>query len=331
MKASEKDPVIMHQYSRVYVACCFPPEVLDPFLQRFQTTYNDTGRVLSTEALIAGAQGMDAIIITATDRMDKDVVAQLPSSVKAVCTYSVGTDHIDIEALRAKGIAVLSTPDVLSESCADAALLLMLGAARRVTESAALIREGTWTGWSPQQLIGHDVWGKRLGILGMGRIGRAIATRARGFSMQIHYHNRSRLAADIEAGAVYHDSLETLAAHSDFLCIACPASSATRGIVNADILSRLPANAIVCNISRGDIIQDEDLIQALQSGAIAAAGLDVFTGEPNIHPAYRTLPNVFGLPHIGSSTLDTRIAMADILCTGLETLATGGRPTNQVG
>lgn len=320
----------MHNYSRVYVACRFPPEVLELFVQRFGASYNDTGRVLTSAELVANAQGMDAIIITATDRIDKNVVAQLPSSVKAICTYSVGTDHIDLEALREQGIAVLSTPDVLNESCADAALLLMLGAARRVIEGAALIREGTWTGWSPQQLIGHDVWGKKLGILGMGRIGRAIATRARGFNMQIHYHNRSRLAADIETGARYHDSLETLATHSDFLCIACPASQSTRGIVNANIISRLPAHAIVCNISRGDIVQDEDLIQALQSGAIAAAGLDVFAGEPDIHPAYRTMPNVFGLPHIGSSTLDTRIAMGEILCTGLEALSAGAKPINQV-
>ncbi|PLC49078.1 D-glycerate dehydrogenase [Pollutimonas subterranea] len=321
---------MMDKSLRVYVACRFPPEVLDLFVQRFRATYNGTGRILTAAELVARAEGMDAIIITATDRVDKDVVAQLPSSVKVVCTYSVGTDHMDLDALREKGISVLSTPDVLNESCADAALLLMLGAARRVIEGSALIREGRWTGWSPQQLIGHDVWGKRLGILGMGRIGRAIATRARGFNMQIHYHNRSRLAADIEAGARYHDDLATLAAHSDFLCIACPASRSTRGIINADILGRLPANAIVCNVSRGDIIQDEDLIQALESGAIAAAGLDVFAGEPNIHPAYRTMPNVFGLPHIGSSTLDTRIAMGEILCTGLEAWATGTKPVNQV-
>ena len=320
----------MHQYARIYVACNFPSQVLDLFIERFQTTYNDTGRVLTTPELIANSEGVDAIIITATDRIDKDVVAQLPSSVKAVCTYSVGTDHMDLEALREKGIAVLSTPDVLNESCADAAMLLMLGAARRVIEGVALIRDGSWTGWSPHQLIGHDVWGKRLGVLGMGRIGRAIATRARGFGMQIHYHNRSRLAADLEAGAYYHDSLEALAVQSDFLCIACPASPSTRRIVNADILKRLPVNAIVCNVSRGDIIQDEDLIQVLQSGAVAAAGLDVFANEPDIHPAYRTMPNVFGLPHIGSSTIDTRLAMGRILCAGLEGLSAGITPANRV-
>ncbi|NYT82414.1 D-glycerate dehydrogenase [Alcaligenaceae bacterium] len=315
---------------RVYVACLFPAPVLDLFVQRFGAAYNDTGVVLDTEALIASARGMDALVITVTNRIDKDVAAALPASVKAICTYSVGTDHLDLEALRAKGIAVFSTPDVLSESCADTAMLLMLGAARRAIEGIALVRDGTWTGWTPQQLIGHDVWGKRLGVLGMGRIGRAIAKRALGFGMQVHYHNRSRLAPDAEAGAQYHESLESLASHSDFLCIACPANDSTRGIVNADILARLPAQAIVCNVARGDIICDDDLIHALQSGAIAAAGLDVYAGEPDIHPAYRSLPNVFGLPHIGSSTIGTRIAMGEMLCAGLQAWSTGARPANQL-
>ncbi|MBB5214169.1 2-hydroxyacid dehydrogenase [Parapusillimonas granuli] len=315
---------------RVYVACPFPAPVLDLFVQRFGAAHNGTGRVLDNDALIAAAQGMDALVITVTNRIDGGLAAALPASVKALCTYSVGTDHLDLDALRAKGIAVFSTPDVLNESCADTAMLLMLGAARRVIEGIGLIRQGTWTGWSPLQLIGHDVWGKRLGILGMGRIGRAIARRARGFGMQVHYHNRSRLAPDAEVGAHYHESLESLAGHSDFLCIACPANASTRGIVNAGILARLPAHAIVCNVARGDVIRDEDLVQALRSGAIAAAGLDVYAGEPDIHPAYRELPNVFGLPHIGSSTIDTRIAMGEILCSGLEAWSRGSRPANQL-
>lgn len=315
---------------RIYVACRFTAPVLSVFTQRFCATHNDYGRTLTASELIAHSQGKDALIVTATDKLDAEVVRQLSPSVKAVCTYSVGTDHLDVEALAAKNIRVLNTPDVLNESCADTAILLMLGAARRVTEGTALIREGTWSGWSPQQLIGLDVWGKRLGILGMGRIGQALAKRARGFSMQVHYHNRTQLPEDREAGAIYHDSLAKLASNSDFLCIACPASPSTRGIVDGRILSLLPNNAIVCNISRGDIIQDEDLIQALRAGKVAAAGLDVFNQEPNIHPAYRSLPNVFGLPHIGSSTIDTRLAMAELLCSGLEALWSGSTPTNLV-
>src|SRR5690606_23540758 len=229
-----------------------------------------------------------------------------------------------------KGIAVLSTPDVLDEACADAAWLLMLGAARRVIEGIDLIRNGTWQGWSPRQLIGREVWGSRLGILGMGRIGRAIAKRARGFDMDVHYHNRKPLSAELEAGAQYHSSLESLARHSDFLCIACPASPSTRGLINASILQQLPPNAVVCNISRGDIVRDEDLLQALKSGTVAAAGLDVFAGEPDIHPEYRQLPNVFGLPHIGSSTMRTRLAMGELLCSGLQLYFSGATPPNRV-
>src|SRR3546814_8631142 len=163
---------------------------------------------------------MDAVVVTATDHLDATVVSQLPSSVRMLATYSVGTDHIDIDAVRERGIALFSTPDVLTQSCADAAILLMLGAARRVVESSQLIREATWTGWSPTKLLGQDMWGRRLGILGMGRIGQAVAVRARGFGMTVHYHNRSRLNPDMEAGATYHPDPDTLLENSDFLCVA---------------------------------------------------------------------------------------------------------------
>ncbi|NLC36815.1 MAG: D-glycerate dehydrogenase [Alcaligenaceae bacterium] len=315
---------------RVFVACDLPESVQALFIERFQARCNDKGRTLTAAELLEGTQGMQALVLTATDLLKADVVAQLPDTLKVVCTYSIGMEHMDIEALKARGIAVLATPDVLSESCADTAFLLMLGAARRVLESSALLRSGEWTGWTPRQLLGVDVWGRRLGVLGMGRIGRAIAQRARGFGMEVHYHNRSRLAKELEAGAIYHDSLAGLAAHSDFLCVACPSSPETRGLVSADIISRLPSQAVVCNIARGDIIDDTALVAALESGAIAAAGLDVFAGEPDIHPAYRRLPNVFGLPHIGSATESTRLAMGRLLCDGLGAYFSGGQPSNRV-
>ena len=285
---------------------------------------------MGADEVLEGLQGKDALVVTATDKVDAALVARFPDTVKVVCTYSIGMEHLDVEALKARGIAVLATPDVLSESCADVALLLMLGAARRVVESSALVRSGGWTGWTPRQLLGVDVWGRRLGVLGMGRIGRAVARRALGFGMTVHYHNRSRLPEEQEAGAVYHPTLEALAAHSDFLCVACPSSPQTRGIVNAEIISRLPKQAVVCNISRGDIIDDEALVAALKSGAVAAAGLDVFAGEPDIHPAYRSLPNVFGLPHIGSATEGTRLAMGRLLCDGIEQFFAGSQPANRV-
>lgn len=315
---------------RVFVACDLPDEVQQLFVDRFDAVCNTRGRTLASSELLEGVQGAGALVLTATDRLSADTVAQLPDTVKVVCTYSIGMEHLDIQALKARGIAVLATPDVLSESCADVALLLMLGAARRVVESSALVRTGGWTGWTPRQLLGVDVWGRRLGILGMGRIGRAIARRGRGFGMAVHYHNRRRLDESLEEGAVFHDDLAGLASESDFLCIACPSNDGTRGLVNADILSRLPPNAVVCNIARGDIIDDHALVAALQSGAVAAAGLDVFAGEPDIHPAYRRLPNVFGLPHIGSSTLSTRLAMGRLLCDGIATFFAGGEPANRV-
>jgi len=314
----------------VFVACDLPESVRALFVERFDALCNDRGRTLTADELLRGVRGREVLVLTATDRLDEALVARLPDSVEVVCTYSIGMEHLAIEALKARGIAVLATPDVLSESCADVALLLMLGAARRVVESSALVRTGEWRGWTPRQLLGVDFWGRRLGILGMGRIGRAIATRARGFGMEIHYHNRSRLEPGLEGGAVYHDTLAGLAEHSDFLCVACPSNAGTRGLVDAGIIGRLPPDAVVCNIARGDIIDDAALVAALESGAVAAAGLDVFAGEPDIHPAYRTLPNVFGLPHIGSSTESTRVAMGRLLCDGIGAHFSGSEPVNRV-
>lgn len=315
---------------RVFVACDLPESVQALFTDRFDAVCNARHRTLMPSELVDGAQGKDVLVVTATDRLDAELVAQLPRTIKVVCTYSIGMEHLDIEALKGRGIAVLATPDVLSESCADVAVLLMLGAARRVVESSALVRTGQWTGWTPRQLLGVEFWGRRLGILGMGRIGRAIARRAQGFGMTVHYHNRSRLAPELENGAVYHADLADLAEQSDFLCVACPSNAGTRGLVNAQIIERLPPDAVVCNIARGDIIDDTALVVALQSGRVAAAGLDVFANEPNIHPAYRSLPNVFGLPHIGSSTESTRLAMGRLLCDGIATYFAGGVAANRV-
>ena len=320
----------MKKTPRVFVACDLPESVQALFIERFGAVCNDQRRSLTSAELLAGVQGMDALVLTATDRLDASMVAQLPDTVRVVCTYSIGMEHMDLEALKARGVAVLATPDVLSESVADIALLLMLGAARRVVESSDLLRSGAWTGWKPRQLLGVDFWGRRLGILGMGRIGRAIAKRARGFEMEIHYHNRRRLRPELEAGAVFHEHLADLARQSDFLCVACPSSPQTRGLVDAGVIACLPADAVVCNIARGDIIDDAALVAALESGAIAAAGLDVFTGEPDIHPAYRTLPNVFALPHIGSSTERTRVAMGRLLCEGIEAFFAGREPANRM-
>ena len=285
---------------------------------------------MTADELVAGSAGVAILVVTATDRLDAATVARLPASLRIICTYSVGTDHIDLPALTAASLALLSTPDVLSESCADIALLLMLGAARRAVEGLALLRSGAWTGWMPGQLLGRDVHSRRLGILGMGRIGRAVARRAEGFGMAVHYHNRRRLDPALEGGAQYQPVLQDLAIVSDILCVACPGGAANRHLINANFLDCMPAGAIVTNISRGDVIDDTALVERLQDGRIAAAGLDVFAGEPAIHAAYRTLPNVFGLPHSGSATLDTRQEMSRLLCDGIDSVLAGGTPLNLV-
>lgn len=256
----------------------------------------------------------DTLLVMAMDCIDATLIAALPDAVRVIATYSVGHDHIDLAAAQARGIAVLSTPDVLSDAVADLGILLLLGAARRAREAMNLIYSGDWTGWSPTQLIGRDLTGARIGILGMGRIGRAIAHRARhGFAMSVHYHNRTRLPAELEDGAHFQPSLESLLPVSDFLMLAAPATPATHGVLNAASIEKLPPGAVVANVSRGDLVDDEALIAALGSGRVMAAGLDVFRGEPAIHPGYLRLPNVFLQPHQGSSTIETRLRMGVML------------------
>lgn len=315
---------------RVFVACRLPAEARAPFSERFDARFNERGRTLTTDELISGSADAEVLVVTATDRLDAATIARLPPGLKVLATYSVGHEHIDVAAARERGLVLLFTPDVLSDACADTALLLMLGAARRAGESMDLVRSGAWTGWTPLQLLGRDVHGARLGIIGMGRIGRAIAKRARGFDMAVHYHNRSRLAAELEAGARFHPTLDSLLGESDFLCVACPASPETRHLIDAVRIALLPAGAIIVNIARGEVIDDQALIPALESGRIFAAGLDVFENEPNIAPAYRTLPNVFALPHIGSSTLETRVAMARLLVEGIQASLAGAPAANRL-
>lgn len=300
---------------------------------RFDVWTNPEDRTLGRAELVehAATHAADALLIMAMDRIDQQVIDTLPPSVRLIATYSVGDNHIDLAACRARGIAVLSTPDVLSDTVAEMALLLMLGAARRAHEGSALIYQRKWAGWSPTQLLGRDVIGARLGIFGMGRIGRSIARRAaRGFDMEVHYHNRSRLSAADEDGAHYHAEADGLLAVSDFLVLAAPSTAETKNFLDARRIDLLPAGAIVVNISRGDLVVDEALIAALADGRVAAAGLDVFANEPALAPGYLSLPNVFLQPHQGSSTLGTRIRMAALLFDGIEAFFAGRPVQNRI-
>jgi len=314
----------------VAVTRALPAQVLELFRNRHDIWVNPHDRSLTAQELQQMAGDADAMVVTAFDRLDADAIGRLPARLRILATYSVGIEHIDLEAAAHRGIAVLSTPDVLSNSVAEMAILLMLGAARRAREGEALLYGKTWSGWTPTQLIGIELTGHRIGIVGMGRIGRTIARRARGFDMNVHYHNRRRLEAQLEENANYHPMLEGLLAVSDVLILAAPSTPHTKALLNGARIEELPANAIVVNIARGDLVDDDALIAALRSRRIAGAGLDVFNNEPHLDARYLDLPNVFLQPHQGSSTLAARLKMASVLLTGIDALLAGLRPPNRV-
>ncbi|MDO8287949.1 MAG: D-glycerate dehydrogenase [Parvibaculum sp.] len=305
-----------------------PPDVEARAAKSFHIQTNRNDALPDQASTITSAVGHDAILATVTDRLDATTIAQLPDSIKIIASFSVGTDHIDLAAAKARGIVVTNTPDVLTDATADIALLLLLGAARGAASGMSAIRDNTWANWAPTGMLGISLTGKRLGILGMGRIGQAVAKRARAFGMHIHYHNH-RAVNGID-NATFHPTLESLLDVSDFFSINCASTSETRGIINAAALAQLPRGAIVINTARGDIINDDALIAALQSGHLAAIGLDVFNNEPRIDPRYRTLPNAFLLPHLGSATLETRNAMGFRALDNLDDFFAGRPPRDRV-
>ncbi len=264
---------------------------------------------LGGDALVAHAAGADGLLVAPGNAVSAAVIDALPDSVRVIATFSVGFDHVDLDAARARGIVVTNTPDVLTDATADIAMLCLLGAARRAGEGDALMRAGAWAGWAPTHMMGTHVTGKRLGIVGMGRIGRAVAKRARAFDMTIHYNDRAPLPPHQAEGAVFHDTVEALLPQCEFLSLHCPATPETTGLMNAERIALLPRGAILVNTARGPVLDDAAVIAALKSGHLAAAGLDVYTGEPAVNPGYRDLPNTFLLPHLGSATVETREAM----------------------
>jgi lactate dehydrogenase-like 2-hydroxyacid dehydrogenase len=294
----------------VLVTRKLPDAVEKKLAQHFDAILNPTDKLYTTQDILKISKDVDAILPCHTEKFNADTIAHLSSRVKAITNYSVGVDHVDLEAARQKKVIVTNTPDVLSDATAEIAMLLLLGAARRAGEGEKLVRSQQWKDWSPAFMVGKQVTGKRLGILGMGRVGQVLARRARGFDMTLHYHNRKPLDAENELGAIYHASIEDMLPHIDMLSIHCPATPETTGLINAQRLALMHSDAIVVNTSRGAVVDDDALVDALRSGSIAAAGLDVYNGEPdNLHPGYRELKNTFLLPHIGSATEETRDAM----------------------
>ena len=314
----------------VVVTRKLPRAVEDRLRRDYDPRLNPEDRLLGSDELIELAQGADAILPCHTEHFSAAVIARLPDSVRAIANFSVGVDHVDLAAAKARGIIVTNTPDVLSDATAEIAMLLILGAARRASEGERLVRSGEWDSWSPAFMVGIQVTGKRLGIVGLGRVGRVVAQRARGFDMEIHYHDSERIAAALESGAVYHQTLEDLLPVCDFLSIHCPATPDTRHLINEKTIARLPDGAVVVNAARGAVIDDEALIAALRSGKVAAAGLDVYNDEPDINPAYRDLPNTFLLPHIGSATAETRDAMGFRALDNLDAIRAGREPRDRV-
>ena len=307
------------------------PDAVEARLTRdYEARLNPSDQIYSSAELIEKAAGADAVLPCHTEKLSAEVIPQLPESVRIIASFSVGYDHIDTAAAAARGIVVTNTPDVLSDATAEVAILCMLGAARRAYENELLIRRNAWRDWSPTYMLGSQITGKRLGIVGMGRVGQVVAQRARGFDMEIHYHNRTRLDPDLEQGAVFHADVDELIALSDILSLNCPATSETQGLLNAERIAKLPDGAIVVNTARGALVDDEALIAGLRAGKPVAAGLDVFNNEPDIHPEYRELENAFLLPHIGSATRETRDGMGFRALDNLDAFFAGREPGDRV-
>jgi len=296
----------------------------------YDVILNPEDRVFSRDEIVEMSSRVDAILPCHSEMFDAETVARLDPRVKIIANHSVGVDHCDLDALKSRGIVVTNTPDVLSKATAEIALLLMLAAARRAGEGDRLVRAGAWDSWSPSFMVGTQMTDKRLGIIGMGRVGQAFAKLVAGFDMEIHYYNRNRLPPEQERGAIYHETVEDLLPHCDFVSLHCPATPETENLMNAERLALLPDGAILVNTARGKLVDEDALIAALESGKLAAAGLDVFKTEPGGNPAFAALDNIFMLPHIGSATRETRDAMGFRALDNLDAFFAGNAPRDRV-
>ena len=295
----------------------------------FDIKLNEEDKLLTKDELIDKSSDCDGILSSLTEKLDADVISKLSDKVKIISNFAVGFGNIDPDAAKKRNIIVTNTPDVLTDATAEIAMLVLLGAARRAKEGIEWVNKKNWK-WSSTFLMGKQLSESRLGILGMGRVGRAVADRARAFGMKIHYYNRSRLNKNLEKNAVYHKSLESLLSVSDFFSINCPSTKETKHIINNKTIKCFPNGAVVSNSARGDMIDDDAMVDALKNGKIFSLGLDVYNGEPDIHPDYLTLPNVFVLPHLGSATKKTRTAMADLAINNIDEFFKTGKCKNKI-
>lgn len=309
------------------------PDVIETrMMELFEARLNLDDQAMNRAALKAAMAEADVLVPTVTDRIDEEIIAAAGPKLKLIASFGTGVDHIDLKAARARGLTVTNTPGVLTEDTADMTLALILATARRLVEGERLVRSGEWTGWSPTSMLGHRLTGKRLGIIGMGRIGQAVARRARAFGMSIHYHNRRRVHDEIEAEleATYWDSLDQMLARMDVVSINCPRTPATFHLLNKRRLELMRREAILVNTSRGEVVDEAALARQLARGDLAGAGLDVFENEPAVSPKLLKLPSVVLLPHMGSATIEGRIDMGEKVIINIRTWADGHTPRDRV-
>ncbi|MEX2630257.1 MAG: D-glycerate dehydrogenase [Tistlia sp.] len=309
------------------------PDVIETrMMELFDCRLNLDDQPMGQAALLEAVKGAEILVPTVTDRIDAAILSQAGPKLRLIASFGTGVDHIDLKTARQRGITVTNTPGVLTEDTADMTMALLLAVPRRLSEGERLVRSGTWTGWSPTGMLGHRIWGKRLGIIGMGRIGQAVARRARGFGLSIHYHNRRRVSDEVEREleATYWESLDQMLARMDMISVNCPHTPATFHLLSARRLKLMRPDAYIVNTSRGEVIDENALARLLASGELAGAGLDVFEHEPAINPKLLKLDNVLLLPHMGSATIEGRIAMGEKVIINIKTFVDGHTPPDRV-
>jgi glyoxylate reductase len=309
------------------------PDLIETrMMELFDARLNTADQPLGKPELIEAVKGCEVLVPTVTDRIDAAVLAHAGERLRLIANYGTGVDNIDVEAAYKRGITVTNTPGVLTEDTADMTMALILTVSRRLVEGERLARSGEWGGWSPTSMLGHRIWGKRLGIVGMGRIGTAVAHRAKGFGLSVHYHNRRRVPDDLEQEleATYWESLDQMLARMDLISVNCPHTPATFHLLSARRLALLQPHALLVNTSRGEVVDEQALSRLMREKKIAGAGLDVFEHEPAINPKLRQLENVVLLPHMGSATIEGRIDMGEKVIINIKTFADGHRPPDRV-
>ncbi len=298
----------------------------------FDTTLNETDTPFSKKQLIEAVQNAEVLVPTVTDKIDEEVINNSGEQLKLIASFGTGVDHIDLKAAKSRNLLVTNTPGVLTEDTADVVMSLILAVPRRIVEGDKKTRKGNWVGWSPTGMLGHRINGKRLGIIGMGRIGQAVARRAKGFGMSIHYHNRNKLHSEIESEleATWWESLDQMISRMDIISINCPHTESTHHMIGSNQLNLMQKHSYLVNTSRGEIVDEKSMTDHLISGSIAGAGLDVYENEPIIDPRLQKLKNVVLLPHIGSATIEGRVAMGEKVIINIKTVADGHTPPDLV-